>query len=920
MGKQKKRRNNNKKSGKASKKTGVGAERQDANMNIPKSACNIVNRIRHGEIRVRHGALTALSATLFSPSSLARHSSANTNRTSDKISMEMIQAMSERIMDDDVPVAMCALGCMGNYILFRTMDNSCGTKVETMLTPILLKKMNGACDAIENIAREMTALEQTSAGIGDDSAKAEADVNMNKKKKAKKNGKANANAAMNDPMHKKTLAFMEQWAVQSLCLHALCGMVEGMTTANHESSSVLHHLKEDFVSTVLRTFLLATECITGLGIKLGEDASASGGEDGAKTQAAESTNRHNMKQWIATKENESNTIADVVTYAARTIHSSCDENPTFFSSLFNTMIGAAGAGAGWKAIVSSITNSSLPTLTRIHCSGIVILARQSVAMSSSSSFMSSPASSTTVPQSTPTLSQLTEIVVTQALPLLSTCTTYNPSIASALYNRISVTYSQLKKEKEDEAMEANVIRTVTERKESARLIARRQKLMKEERRKQKLEQQEKEMESAEGTSAMDEDNDDGQVKENDQTSPSKPSETSNDTSNNESLDMLEDQYDKAVNAWKNACLPLKLSVEVIANLCVSDTDDYGNDGDAYGEINNEDDDDMAWDSDEEERLLNEHQKGGDSSCTGRMISKEEEAFRNQVVASGVTDRVLAVFGTILLSFMTDDNDTTNSSSSTASATNTATTIHPLAMEDLMEVIGKCSICMGNAACNLPKWKCDEKDVTSMWNEFMQCLKASANRSIPTLAIASILSSMGAFLRFRPTLVKSVNEQGLDLILSFVLMEYSSSSTSSSPGLDEEAEKTAVADIQKDAIGMLGILCSEPHPDGINEKICSAFITSLQRHHSTTTAVMSEVLNALMDMYSADEGDPDNHEGVFRAKNVLGVFQKTVPIFKRKIREDEGKIRVGLVCSFEEIEVWRETALNAVRFIKYKKGH
>jgi len=202
---------------------------------------------------------------------------------------------------------------------------------------------------------------------------------------------------------------------------------------------------------------------------------------------------------------------------------------------------------------------------------------------------------------------------------------------------------------------------------------------------------------------------------------------------------------------------------------------------------------------------------------------------------------------------------------------------------------------------------------------MQCLKGSAN--IPTVAIASILSSMGAFLRFRPILVKSVNEQGLDLILSFVLMEYSSSlpSISSSSASDEEVEKAAIADIQKDAIGMLGILCSEPHPDGINEKICSAFITSLQRHHSTTTAVMSEVLNALMDMYSADEGDPNNHEGVFRAKNVLGAFQKTVPIFKRKIREDERKR--GLVCTFEEIEVWKETALNAVRFVKYKKiGH
>merc|ERR1712232_101981 len=190
--------------------------------------------------------------------------------------------------------------------------------------------------------------------------------------------------------------------------------------------------------------------------------------------------------------------------------------------------------------------------------------------------------------------------------------------------------------------------------------------------------------------------------------------------------------------------------------------------------------------------------------------------------------------------------------------------------------------------------------TSMWNEFMQCLRASAVKndggsSMPNVAIAAILSSMGAFLRFRPILVKCVNEQDLDLILSFVLMEPgvpSPNNHSLSPSTETDAEKAAVADVHKDAIGMLGILCSEPHPGPINEKICAAFLTSLQRHHSTTTSVMSEVLNALMDMYSADEGNPNNHERVFRTKNVLGAFQKTVPIFKRKIREDEKE------CSME----------------------
>ena len=74
----------------------------------------------------------------------------------------------------------------------------------------------------------------------------------------------------------------------------------------------------------------------------------------------------------------------------------------------------------------------------------------------------------------------------------------------------------------------------------------------------------------------------------------------------------------------------------------------------------------------------------------------------------------------------------------------------------------------------------------------------------------------------------------------------------------------------------------------------------------------------MDMYSADEGDPNNHESVFRKKNVLAVFEKTVPILKRKLRE-ETKSSSSSTTDARDASFWKETALNATRFIKYKKG-
>ena len=69
----------------------------------------------------------------------------------------------------------------------------------------------------------------------------------------------------------------------------------------------------------------------------------------------------------------------------------------------------------------------------------------------------------------------------------------------------------------------------------------------------------------------------------------------------------------------------------------------------------------------------------------------------------------------------------------------------------------------------------------MWHEFMQYLKAvkcdpsSNTPNIPFTAVASILSIMGAFLRFRTTLVEYVSEQDLNSISSFAAIEIAATS-------------------------------------------------------------------------------------------------------------------------------------------------
>jgi len=113
-------------------------------------------------------------------------------------------------------------------------------------------------------------------------------------------------------------------------------------------------------------------------------------------------------------------------------------------------------------------------------------------------------------------------------------------------------------------------------------------------------------------------------------------------------------------------------------------------------------------------------------------------------------------------------------------------------------------------------------------------------------------------------------------------------------------------IQREAIEMLGILLSqEDHPEDVNRNVVSALINS----GSKKARVLSEVLNALMDIY----GDDDCHPVVFEGLNVLSFFQRSVPVLKTSIQCDRDE------ATQEEVSQWRETALNASRFIQYKKG-
>jgi len=94
-------------------------------------------------------------------------------------------------------------------------------------------------------------------------------------------------------------------------------------------------------------------------------------------------------------------------------------------------------------------------LARLHCCGIAVIRHQYIKSN-----------------------EMEQIVIQQSLSLLLQCTMYSNNIASELHKHIVECYQNLRQEKDDENFENDSVHMIDKKKESSRLIARRQKQMK----------------------------------------------------------------------------------------------------------------------------------------------------------------------------------------------------------------------------------------------------------------------------------------------------------------------------------------------------------------------------------------------------------------------------------------------------------
>eukprot|EP00522_Entomoneis_paludosa_P015485 CAMPEP_0172443650 /NCGR_PEP_ID=MMETSP1065-20121228/3881_1 /TAXON_ID=265537 /ORGANISM="Amphiprora paludosa, Strain CCMP125" /LENGTH=710 /DNA_ID=CAMNT_0013193959 /DNA_START=34 /DNA_END=2166 /DNA_ORIENTATION=- len=215
---------------------------------------------------------------------------------------------------------------------------------------------------------------------------------------------------------------------------------------------------------------------------------------------------------------------------------------------------------------------------------------------------------------------------------------------------------------------------------------------------------------------------------------------------------------------------------------------------------------------------------------------------------------------------------------------------PVIAQHVSDLQAKVAVCLAHVLAMMGGSETsDGNGLTTLWNDLIRAFDKQP----------SVAGTMVVALQTQPELcIKVLQPAHVDLFLSYLMAD--------APLSNDNATR--------DVVALLGaILCQQDHTREMNQKVCLALLkagTDAPSKDSppTSVSIMAETLNVLMDIY----GDDDRHPDVFQEMNVLSHFQRTVPIVKQKlnIANDQDA----------DAEFIGEIAMNASRFIQYKKGH
>ena len=121
-----------------------------------------------------------------------------------------------------------------------------------------------------------------------------------------------------------------------------------------------------------------------------------------------------------------------------------------------------------------------------------------------------------------------------------------------------------------------------------------------------------------------------------------------------------------------------------------------------------------------------------------------------------------------------------------------------------------------------------------------------------------------------------------------------------------AAQGRAAESRVNAIGMVGSVGKRCSSAAEKEAIGRALVARLD---DSSLEVVAETLNAIFDVY-----DDKDFDDTFRALGFLSALERTSSAMKTKLKAEQRQLDRALVAHV------KETRLNLLRFIKYKKKH
>lgn len=831
MGKQSKRKNK-KKGGRLHRPTGLAGD--PATIAVDATAIGgadndspvskIIKKIRHGDPRVRHAALVALSRTLYDGTSLERNAAKRASPAAPAVSAAvaeannptLLQALSEKILDTDVPCATIAVGCLSNYVSFYCVGNDDLMQndhvASDVMAPILLQRLQSSFSTVS------TMMGQLQAAIDEKPSTAAASGK-------KKGGGADTPTSPTVIIDKQWPSVKEQWELLSLSLITLAGLIENCPKA-------LQRLGANSFPQLITLLPLARSSLEFLSKQ--NDYSPDKKGDMALP------------------------MLDAVTHAMRSLHSLLDDNRSLITSL--------QLGNSIEELTNAITTRDLPHIAKLHAAGSVLSLRRVLVLEKEMDTKAQIVELTAV-----ALQNCTNNVV---LPLLSSVfdTFMNADSSSEhspsqVLNQMIATSNELSTIKNDANMEEDVVNKVNSRKEPSRDIAKRQKKMKAEKKKRASEdaamevqgmnegKDEKEQEPADIMAVVEDDN---------------SREHENDTKHQQKEDDLQEELDKTVSNWKSIVGSHKLALELVANLCSG----IGSNGDDEDPATYQDDDDEhMWDSDDEAKLVADSKAASSDSNNAIITPSEQATYNSMTTPHHQLPEIVLQFFRKWVEFL--PNTSTNVPELVSQDVSEVLSTCALCLGNIL-------------ACNLSTWSSgsEKSGLDLFWSQLVAMLSSSAKTTNPGsnmsqyYAITGVMLSM---LQSQPRSRTFVDESTLDGLFALLLHDEDGSGDQallqtqcniiSILGVLCSEPHPALIDA-KVCSALLQRLARSSTMDNNN---------SSNQASSTKQSVIitHEILNALMDMY----GDEDNcHDEVFDKESVLDHIRRCLPGFKRRIKK------------------------------------